>query len=187
MVTACYSSNLCRICRTKCSSVKTIHTNDHYQLFTNCPVHFAFARLTGHKQQAPYLSWHGCHAMLMSLCSRRTHITVTARCRSGSQVRVGRAHVELTSEFRCAVILSSPIEVYAVITVKIDHGLLARRCHVLFMLNMLFFFHPFMAKWLSQSTCYVAAGMEGKLVLDLCFTTPLCGKLEFQIMARSWD
>lgn len=137
---ACYRRNLCRILRTKCSSVKTIHTNDYYQLFANCPVHFAFTWLTGHKQQAPNPSWHGCHSMLMSLCSRCTHITVTARCGSGSEVRVGHAHVELTSEFQCAVILSSPIEVYAVITVKIDHSSLAHRCHVLFMLNMLFFF-----------------------------------------------
>lgn len=177
---ACYRRNLCRILRTKCSSVKTIHTNDYYQLFANCPVHFAFTWLTGHKQQAPNPSWHGCHSMLMSLCSRCTHITVTACCRSSSEVRVGRAHVELTSEFQCAVILSSPIEVYAVITVKIDHGLLAHRCHVLFMLNMLFFFIHSWQNGFHKALAKSLQAWKASLSLTCVLPLPFAASLSFK-------
>lgn len=62
-IEACCRRNLYQISKPKCSSVKTTH--DQHQLLTNCPVHFAFTRLTGHKQQAPNLFWHCWHATLM--------------------------------------------------------------------------------------------------------------------------
>lgn len=70
--------NLYHAFKPKCSSARTIHTNDYYQLFTSCPKHFAFTWLTRHKQKAPNLFWHCCHAMLMC------HFTLAA-CISQSQ------------------------------------------------------------------------------------------------------
>lgn len=175
-IEACYRRNLYQILKLKCSSVKTIHTNDQYQLLTNCPVHFAFTWLTGHKQQAPNLFWHCCHARLMchfaltGCTSQSQHIP--GNCRSDREVGVDRGHVKLTSWFQCTVILSSPIEVYTVITVKTDHSLLAHHCHVLFMLNVLYFppihswhnsFHKALGKWLQARR----AGLSLTCVLTL--------------------
>lgn len=77
-IEACYRRNLYQIFKPKCSSVKTTHTNDQYQLLTNCPTHSSFTWLTGHKQWAPNLFWHCCHAVLMC------HFALTG-CTSQSQ------------------------------------------------------------------------------------------------------
>lgn len=75
----------------------------------------------------------------LSLDAHHSHSASQGTGRSDREVRVDRGHVKLTSWFQCTVILSSSVEVYTVITVKTDHSLLAHLCHVLFMLNMLYF------------------------------------------------
>lgn len=106
---ACYRRNLHHIFKLKCSSVKIIHTKDYYQLFTNCPIHFAFTWLTGHKQQAPNLPWRCCHAMLVChfalTAAHHSHSTSRGTGRSDGEVLVDCGHVKLTSWFQCTVIL----------------------------------------------------------------------------------